>query len=155
MLTCTLTSALAREIGDKEDEERGFLAGTFFSIGPLLLAYYFPQLYDSASKRAERMNTTLTKSVGETIGVEPVALSLGIIDALAIPEYYRELLTQTFSFYIEEENAEGFEISPLAKALGCARLLAEAIVDNTDETVMIQAISDIIAKAEIEKGREK
>jgi len=85
ILTSLLASALVGRLGSEEEAERGYLAGTFFSMGPLLLAYYFPQVYASASQRAEARRQSLTQSITETIGLSPVDLSIGIVKALAIP----------------------------------------------------------------------
>lgn len=126
ILCSLLTSMLAAEAGD-EDEERGYLAGTFFSIGPLLLAYYFPQVYEAAEERAKRRGQSTTQSVTESLGISPVALSLGIVDALSIPQYYSDLLISAYSVYVEEANPDKINI---ANALATAGKLSDLIVDS-------------------------
>ncbi len=139
-----LTSAVARELGD-EDEERGYLAGTFFSIGPLLLAYYFPQVFESAERRAIKHRKTITQSITETLGIPPVALSLGIIDSLSIPDYYRDLLLMAYSLYIEEDENDDAErcTSPLAQALAVAAQLADAMIDTKTRPELSQQIDKL------------
>ncbi|MCB0323240.1 MAG: HDOD domain-containing protein [Bdellovibrionales bacterium] len=144
ILTSILTAAFARELGDK-DEERGYLAGTFFSIGPLLLAYYFPQVIESAQKRAQRRNQTTTQSVTETLGIAPVALSLGIIDALAIPEFYREVMIAAYHIFVNEEReAVDHEHSGLAQALAAAGMVADALIDTNTRPELQLAMDEVL-----------
>ncbi len=150
VLISLLTSSVAKELGD-EDEERGYLAGTFFSIGPLLLAYYFPQVFESAERRALKRRQTITQSITETLGIPPVALSLGIIDSLAIPEYYRELLLLAYTLYVEEDTSDVTAENALAEALSISAQLADAIIDTKTRPELSQAIAEISNKTSLER----
>lgn len=144
ILTSLLTSMLSRETSD-EEEERGYLAGTFFSIGPLLLAYYFPQVFEAAEQRASRRGQTTTQSITETLGISPVALSLGIVDALAIPQYYRDLLINAYSIYVGEADhtQTGMGHTGVENALATAGRLSDAIIDTETRPELSAALDTI------------
>lgn len=148
IITSLLTSILSSEVVE-EDEEKGYLAGTFFSIGPLLLAYYFPQVFEVAEERASRRGQTTTQSITESLGIAPVALSLGIVDSLAIPDYYRDLLIASYSIYVGEQDHEQAGIAPhtLENALATAGLLADAVVDTHTRPELNEAIEGIGKKS--------
>jgi hypothetical protein len=151
ILTSLLASSIADTLGD-EEEERGYLAGTFFSIGPLLLAYYFPQVFESAERRAKKRRQTITQSITETLGIPPVALSLGIIDSLSIPEYYRELLLAAYSIYVGDfDEVKSAEHNALAQSLAIAGKLSDAIVDTQTRPELLQAFDQLLQHAPISK----
>jgi HD-like signal output (HDOD) protein len=82
-----VTSYLVREHDEGGAKERGYLAGTFLNLGQLLLAYYFPQVYEAAGRRAKNLKHDVTQSLTEILGVSPSQLSLSIVDALQIPDF--------------------------------------------------------------------
>ncbi len=134
ILSSTLTTALLRDIGKEDNIEQGYLAATFLTIGPLLLAYYFPQVFEQAERRAKARGQTITLSVTETIGIAPVGLSLGVVDSLAIPQFYRDMLILAYQAYSEEgkENLNA-DFGHLPNAVATAAKIADAIVDTTSK----------------------
>ena len=144
IITSLMTSKLSRAEID-EAEERGYLAGTFFSIGPLLLAYYFPQVFESAEERAKRRGKTTSQSIAESLGIAPVALSLGIVDALSIPQYYKDLLIGAYSRYVDESPGTdaGVYDATLENALATSGKLADAVIDTHTRPELSSAIDKI------------
>lgn len=146
ILTSALTSSLVLEFGRSDDAEQGYLAGTFFAIGPLLLAFYFPQVFESAEKRAQARGQLVTQSIAETIGIAPVGLSLGVVDALDIPQFYRDLLFQAFHRFVNHDtNAKAEEIRELPNLLSAAAKLSEAIIDTRSKADLKKALDEISA----------
>ena len=150
IITSLLSSRLAEHCGAEEDSERGYLAGTFFSIGPLLLAYYFPQVFEAAEKRAQSRGQTTTQSITETIGIAPVGLSLGIVDALSIPQYYRDLLVAAYSIFVDEQYANTSEqLSQMGSCLATAARLADAIIDTHSKADLTKAVNAIAERSDL------
>jgi hypothetical protein len=146
ILTPALTSSLVLEHGRSDEAEQGYLAGTFFSIGPLLLAFYFPQVFEAAEKRAQARKQTITQSVTESIGIPPVGLSLGVVDALAIPQFYRDLLVAAYNRFVEDETqASGGDYRSMANMLATAARLADAIVDTSTKSEFKKQLEAISA----------
>jgi len=144
ILTSALTSSLVLEFGRSDEAEQGYLAGTFFAIGPLLLAFYFPQVFESAEKRAQARGQLVTQSIAETIGIAPVGLSLGVVDALDIPQFYRDLLFQTFHRFVHlDESPKAEEIREMPNLLSTAAKLSEAIIDTHSRADLKKCLEDI------------
>lgn len=124
-----LISLITCSLGDDDDEsgvaERGYLAGTFYSLGYLLLAFYFPQVYETAAKRAKARGHSIEQSISEVLGITREELSFAVVDALDIPAYYKDALTQAFSYNEEDSDKETYV---LARCLRAANIIAEAIV---------------------------
>lgn len=91
LLSSSFTTELNRATKNSSDET-GYLAGTFFELGTLLLAYYFPQLYQSAVKRSSSKKQSIGKSIHELCGLSPNAISQEVIKALNLPDLYLEIL---------------------------------------------------------------
>ena len=143
ILTSILTSMLVKESETEKEAEKGYLAGTFFGIGTLLLSYYFPQVCESAAQRAQARRHSLARSIRETLGLSPLELSLGIVDSLSIPEFYKELLSEAHALQTSEaETRSHIESSFMAKALVSAGMLADALVDSTDRKELVLAIRE-------------
>lgn len=144
ILCSTLTTSLLRQIGKEENIEQGYLAATFLTIGPLLLAYYFPQVFEQAEKRARARGQTVTLSVTETIGIAPVGLSLGVVDSLAIPQFYRDVLILAFQAYIEESDQKTQpDTGHLPNAVAAAARVADAIIDTSSKGQLHKALEGI------------
>lgn len=93
--TALLTSSICSVDNDKGKQQKGetgYLAGTFYELGSLLLAYYFPNIYESALQRAKQKDQPLAQSIQELTGLSPVRLSLEVIDALGLPEFYKDVV---------------------------------------------------------------
>lgn len=72
--------------------ETGYLAGSFIELGSLLLAYYFPAIYEAAAKHSKAKGLTLGDSIKAVSGVSPIQLSLEVISALNLPDFYSEII---------------------------------------------------------------
>jgi HD-like signal output (HDOD) protein len=94
-----LTSLLASRINpqtqkDAKQEETGYLAGAFLELGVLLLAFYFPQVYENAYKRALAKKIPVKQAIHELTGLSVVQISSEVIKALELPAFYVELLKE-------------------------------------------------------------
>lgn len=132
MISSYLASFLDGAQKDNDKEEEGYLAGSLFTIGPLLLGYYFPKLFIDAEKRAERKRITLYKSIEELLGVPAVRVSIEVVDSLAIPAFYKDILSDAFSLYVDREARKPFTGRASAKSVCAGTLLAELILENPD-----------------------
>jgi len=93
--TALLSGSLASDSSSAKGtgDELGYLAGSFAELGTLLLAFYFPQIYDTAVKRAKVKNTAIGQSIQEITGITPLRFSLEVVEALGLPEFYKDVLT--------------------------------------------------------------
>lgn len=99
VMTPLLTTTLAQEIQPTKDKksnqnESGFLAGLFGELGVLLLAFYYPEIYESATKRSQAKNQPIAQSLKEIVGLSPCQISERVLEALELPEYYNKILRQ-------------------------------------------------------------
>ena len=92
LLSSSITSEVSKNASGGKSNECGYLVGALAEMGTLLLAYYFPQVYDVALKRAESKHQDVGKSIFEITGITPLRLSIEIADALNLPEFYKEVL---------------------------------------------------------------
>lgn len=98
MITSLLSSSFSAEIGGTSEgstNELGYISGFFSEIGTLLLAYYFPKMYENASKRAELKEITFSESLQQLTGLSSTQLSIEVIKALNLPLFYTEVLKAT------------------------------------------------------------
>lgn len=144
VVTALLSNELARLSNDQEVAEKGYLAGTFYHLGHLLLAFYFPQIYEAAEKRGEIRGYGITRSISELLGKSPVELVLGIVDALKIPPLYHAILEEA------HRSTESGELSTvqIGRALRAAGSLSEAIVDGKT----VEALEDELTRIAQESG---
>lgn len=126
ILNSLITSALAKHSKTEGIAEQGYLAGTFCNLGYLLLAYYFPQIYEAAAKRAEAHNHDITQSITEIIGMGGQQLNLAVVDALEIPQYYRDLLVESYKPLPELVILKSQ--TPLALAMSIGGKIADVLV---------------------------
>ncbi len=89
-----LTGVLAQKVAGKSSakDDYGFLVGSLAEMGPLLLAYYFPDIYENAAKRATERGTSIDVAIQELIGLTPMQLSLEVVNSLQLPEFYKAIL---------------------------------------------------------------
>lgn len=95
VLTSILSSSFSAEIGGEGEgkgNETGYIAGSFAELGSLLLAYYFPKIYESAHKRAELKKIELAESIRQITGLSPMQMSIEVIKALDLPKFYFDAL---------------------------------------------------------------
>lgn len=142
IVTSLLSGALGNSItnqGKDTNNERGYLAGSFVELGTLLLAYYFPHIYDNAVKRANTKNQSVSKSLKEITGITPAQLSIHVLKALELPDFYQEIIKAT------DENgkvstaiptAESTEIQNSAKALQAAESISDVVVFSKNKLKM-------------------
>jgi len=140
----TLTSTLARELFTRidkkhtEESEQAFLAGTFYSLGHLLISFYFPQIYSAANQRAQNRGSSIEKSLSELLGLDRSGLNLAIADGLQIPAFYRAIL-------IETKPDQKLAASPLARVLTVANQLATVLLNSSSSTDIEEAILKLSA----------
>ncbi len=132
LLTANIASVLDKSEKDAESNEEGYLSGSLFTLGPLLLGYYFPKLFEDAEKRAERRQISLFKSVEELLGVPAVGVSLGVVDSLSVPESYKGILTEAFILYSEPSLEKIENSSPSSVSVAFATVIAEKIIESSD-----------------------
>lgn len=95
-----LTSLLASTITPQKDskqEETGYLAGAFLELGVLLLAFYFPQVYENAFKRSQANKIPVKQAIHELTGLTVIQISSEVIKALELPAFYIDLLKEVES----------------------------------------------------------
>jgi HD-like signal output (HDOD) protein len=151
VITSLLTSSFAKTLGPQRPsttvEEGGYLAGLLAEIGPLLVAYYFPQVYDRALKRAEAKGLSLSQSLSEMIGLSRTELSIEVIRALELPDLYAEVIAAADKPQpMSKERglvAEQLSILRTGNALFAAKAISESIASNRGAMDLDNQISKI------------
>jgi HD-like signal output (HDOD) protein len=115
-------------------DEGGYLAGLLAEIGPLLVAYYFPQVYERALKRSESKGQSLSQSLAEMIGLSRTELSLQVVAALDLPPFYSEVIAaaEKPQPMTKERGlvSEQLAILRTGNALFAAKTISESVVSN-------------------------
>lgn len=149
ILTALLTARLMKSDTEKDADnyaEKGFLAGTFYNLGYLLLAYYFPQVFEAAVKRAKIKGHYVLQSTTELLGITRLQLNMSIFENLDVPEFYKEILLlceKDLDEVIEEASEEDYD---LVRSLKIGSALAEIIVDLDDHAQMIKDVKTLAKK---------
>ena len=138
LLTSLLASSLTKELIPKTpgsaDHECGYLAGCLAEMGTLLLAFYFPQVLDSAIKRSEAKKQELSKSIFEITGLTPLKLSLEVLEALNLPTFYKEILSSAEQLSLSRTTpapaTKGLPLLKASSALKAAQTLSEAVATS-------------------------
>ncbi|NDC37242.1 MAG: HDOD domain-containing protein, partial [Proteobacteria bacterium] len=70
MVTGLLGGAISKAQGavlntDPNRDESGYLIGSLSEMGTLLLAYYFPEIFENADKRSEQKNVPIAQAISE------------------------------------------------------------------------------------------
>lgn len=138
LITSLVAAHLASSRNDVNAAERAYLAGSFFNLGHLLLSYYFPQVYETAAKRATARKHHVGQSISEILGIHPVDLNLAVIETLDIPQYYCDVVAQAHKPL--PARKEGFENDFLPEMLATASGLAEAIIYSQSKTELKQQL---------------
>ena len=152
-----VTSLLASSVGGsgnqadaKKDEECGYLVGSLSELGTLLLAYYFPQVYEKALKRAEQKGQLVGQSLKELVGLAPIELSLAVIEALDLPAFYRLVLEQSqIAGPSGAPLRSGSGIGTAAKRLFAAKQLSEAVCTAKRGSDLDTIVSSVSAQSGI------
>jgi len=148
--TSLMTSSLCTQIevrNKQKNDETGYLAGTFFELGSLLLAYYFPKIYESAEKRSQAKNQELSKSIKELTGLSPTELTLEVIDELKLPEFYKDIIRNAEKGMSLSESSPALEIggqpSHISEALFASHSISAIISQGGSKEELQQALSKI------------
>jgi HD-like signal output (HDOD) protein len=149
VITALISNELASLNKDKELQEKGYLAGTFYKLGYLLLAYYFPQVYEAAARRAIARGKDATQSLSEILGASPVDLSLSIVEALNIPQFYRDVLVEAHK--PAHARAVNSAVANMANTVRSAGLLADTIISGKTELQYEMALDDIEQETKLSK----
>lgn len=149
VLTSLLTSSIDPEAaaGAGKADEAGYLAGTFAELGTLLMAFYFPQVYEAAVKRSESKQQPIAKSIHELTGLSPASISIEIIEALQLPPVYKEIL-------LAGEQGDGKTsptapanervlISRLGKSLHAGRAVSHAVTSGEGREKLDQLLQQL------------
>ena len=155
MLTSLTASALNPALTSSKDaqqDETGYLAGAFLEMGVLLLAFYFPQVYENAFRRAEQKHIPVGQALFELIGVTPVQLSIEVIKALELPQFYIELLQEVESPTNKDEDRTLPILKEQAVRLGKNVCAAEAISQVISEGGSKAAVDHVLEKVQKDLG---
>lgn len=154
ILTSLLSSNISAELSATNQtvkvDETGYLAGSFSELGTLLLAYYFPQVYESAIKRAESKRQDLSQSISEITGLSPSQLSIEVIEALGLPKFYRDTIVNAQSVATPGAAANSQpmpeELARVSKAIFAAQNISDVVVHSKNKQQLDAIISSVTAK---------
>ncbi len=133
LLASNITPGTTGGVKSSKNEEYGYLAGSFAELGTLLLAFYFPQIYEAAVKRSELKKQDVHQSIREITGVSPLQLSLEVLDALNLPSFYKEILLESEKLETQPRKpteGDSSESQRLAKAVSAAKSISDVVVSN-------------------------
>lgn len=138
LVTSLLASSFSKTLSPQRQatsvDEGGYLAGLLAEIGPLLVAYYFPQVYERAIKRAESKAQSVSQSLHEMIGLSRTELSVEVITALELPSFYRDVIAaaEKPQPMAKERGLVSEQLAVLrtGNALFAAKTVSESIVAN-------------------------
>ena len=150
IITSLLSNRIASYVKLEGLAEQGYLAGTFYSLGQMLLAYYFPQVYETAAKRAHARGKEVSKSIAELMGATSEEVALSIVDALAIPDYYRDVMVLAH-MPLEKRRGDGAKVA-LSVAVSSAAQFSEAIVHG-NAAQLDQVLNNLVAKKLLPKEK--
>ncbi len=150
LLSSSLTSETKTSLGapaaPSKGDECGFLAGSFAELGTLLLAYYFPQVYESALKRADQKRVDLQQAITEITGLSPLQLSLEVVNALDLPPFYRDVLQASLGKVPETLPGGGLpnernDVLRVAKSVQSAREISDVLVTSKNQAELERALA--------------
>jgi HD-like signal output (HDOD) protein len=158
VLTSLLTSSLAsatvntasKSISQRSTES-GFLVGMMAEIGTLMLAFYYPQLYDAAVKRSEQKGQSLALSIKQLFGLTPIEISSEITSSIGLPQYYADVLRKTDAIANKAPDATkpAEDLNNLSRCLGCAALASDAINGSSDPATVTRALEEAIMQFDV------
>jgi HD-like signal output (HDOD) protein len=149
-LTASINSPKSKntEKGKIVKDEGGYLAGSFAEMGTLLLAYYFPKLYESAEKRALSKSLPLARSIKELVGLSPLEISKAVMLELKLPQSYIDSIEQ--SEKLIKGDGSSANTAPAGQALFAGLTLSAAISDDGSAEAIEKAILHINNKVSID-----
>lgn len=153
IVTSLLTSSLAlhstaetqNKIAANKSAESGYLAGTLAEMGVLLMAYYFPQVYENAVKRAEQKGVDISQSIQQLIGLSVAELSCEVIRTLNLPQYYSDIVSTANSLTVGGETPPTIakELIDSGRYLGAAMGISEAVASGQPSEKILEAINSV------------
>jgi HD-like signal output (HDOD) protein len=148
LLASAMTPAASGGRSSKSDEQ-GYLAGSFAELGTLLLAFYFPQVYEAALKRSDVKKQEIGQSIKEITGLSTAQLSLEVIEALDLPPFYKEVLTAQEA--VENNLPPPPYTGPgdptrLAKSVAAAQDLSEVVIESKSRQDLDKVVATIQEK---------
>lgn len=131
--------------------ETGHLFGLFSEMGTLLLAFYFPQVYENAVRRADLKKVSLSQAVQEITGLTPMQLSIEVIGALELPPFYAEVMkySDLVGTKASATVSPAPEVSRAAATLFAARNLSNVIAAGKSKEDVDAALEKIKASTNI------
>jgi len=151
LLSSSLTDELVKTKGRDKSTELGYLAGSFSEMGSLLLAFYFPEIYESAVKRSETKNQDLGKSIKELTGLTPMELSVEVVKAAELPDFYKDILTRSQNpgnLTVQGFAPEEEKINKIAKSLYAASEISSVVLGSNKK----QDLDKVIKKMQSDLG---
>ena len=147
ILTGTITPQLNAQAGVR-NEETGFLAGSFSEMGMLLLAYYFPKMYENAMKRAETKHIPIGDAIQQLTGLSPLQISNEVIQALNLPPFYSEVIKLAEKPSQIPKNVPAIPVERrhlmnCAKSIVAAEMLSDVITDGKGKASLDKALNDL------------
>lgn len=156
VVTSLLSSSFSAEIGGNSEgssNELGYISGFFAEIGILLLAYYFPKMYESTLRRAEQKNITVSESLMQITGLTPIQLSCEVIQALGLPSFYVEVLKSSQDTARmtagKARNLEEEKIIVAGKSV-CTGHYVSAAISSGDKNLVDTALKQACAATGVE-----
>jgi len=154
IVTSLLSSSLAlNSMAEKsgksantKNAESGYLAGTMAEMGILLMAYYFPQVYENALKRSESKKQDIATSIKQIIGLSPAQLSSEVIRTLNLPQYYADIVSLAEGMISDTKEATATvneDVIEFGRCLGAATYISDAISTGQSAEEMVATINDI------------
>ena len=155
MITSLLASEITSQTGKTSTsarDEQGYLAGSFSELGSLLLAYYFPKIYDAAVRRSKAKRNRLSESIKEITGLSPLDISMEVLGALNLPAFYRDALTAVKRFYGErlpDDSPGGTDAkaqetaTEISKVVFAAQEVSQAIAGGRSKPELDQVLLSV------------
>jgi HD-like signal output (HDOD) protein len=156
MLTSLLSSSFGektRPSSDTKNRESGFLAGSLAELGTLLLAFYFPTIYENALKRAQTKDVDIGRSIQEITGVTPTELSVEVIKAVGLPPFFAKVVEAVNEPKIEDPTGVSQEQKDLvrtARNVFAAQELSDVLVTGAERAELDAAVEEIVKRAGID-----
>jgi HD-like signal output (HDOD) protein len=158
VITPLLTTSLAQEVQPIKDKngqnEGGFLSGLFCELGVLLLAFYYPEIYDSAVKRSNSKNQPISQSLKEIVGLSSYQISDRVLKALELPEYYEHVMSQAEAPKPLKEISVPSNLQKTvfytSQSVSAAHEISAAICEGGDKAKLDQVINKIKDKIQLD-----
>lgn len=153
MMTSLLASSFAivkEQNVPSSKSEQGYLAGSFAELGALLLAYYFPRIFEAAAKRGKTKNISLEESIKQITGISPLDISIEVLQSLNLPDYYSQVLlaTKALDGASSAETTDGnakADINQAATIIFAAHKVSTAIASGCKKNEFDRLLQHVLA----------